>query len=121
MLSDIGYDDMGVVDYLVEGVKVVGHLGRTGIWKALERPALCSRESLWKNARESQAKLLQPRKPTKIDAVVWDKTLEEVGEGVLVGPVSSGEVESTVGRLWTGARRFGIEQSGKVRPIGDFS
>eukprot|EP00973_Karenia_brevis_P009869 1334102-Karenia_brevis.AAC.1 len=35
ILCDAGYDDLGVADYLIEGVKVVGHLERTGIWKEL--------------------------------------------------------------------------------------
>eukprot|EP00973_Karenia_brevis_P046688 6477232-Karenia_brevis.AAC.1 len=47
--------------------------------------------------------------------------MEEVNEGVLIGPLTSAEVEGLAGKLWTGARRFGIEQSGKVRPIHDFS
>eukprot|EP00973_Karenia_brevis_P080946 11229863-Karenia_brevis.AAC.1 len=60
---------MGVVDYLIEGVKVVCHLERTGIWKELSRPALCSKELLWESAKPSRAKLLLPRRPTAIDAV----------------------------------------------------
>eukprot|EP00973_Karenia_brevis_P075711 10521244-Karenia_brevis.AAC.1 len=33
MLSDIGHNDVGIADYLVGRIKVVGHLVRTGIWK----------------------------------------------------------------------------------------
>ena len=33
MLTSIGYDDMGVIDLLTQGVKITGVLQRTGIWK----------------------------------------------------------------------------------------
>eukprot|EP00973_Karenia_brevis_P078606 10911992-Karenia_brevis.AAC.1 len=74
MLKDIDYDDQAVADYLVEGVKVVGNLDRTGIWQNCDKLATCSQRILWEGAKRTQSKLLEPRSPTEIDAVVWDKT-----------------------------------------------
>eukprot|EP00434_Breviolum_minutum_P016188 symbB.v1.2.014264.t1/scaffold1033.1/size247163/2 len=52
----------------------------------------------------------------------WDATVLEAKEkGWLVGPLSWSEVEKKFSGDWTPVRRFGIQQSGKLRVIDDFS
>eukprot|EP00973_Karenia_brevis_P018766 2572908-Karenia_brevis.AAC.1 len=65
--------------------------------------------------------MLTGRAHTAVDMEVWRLTLAEVDEGLLEGPLTQQEVEKRLGPLWTGARRFGIVQSNKTRPIDDFS
>eukprot|EP00973_Karenia_brevis_P070426 9790048-Karenia_brevis.AAC.1 len=112
---------MGVVDYLVEGVRVVGNLPRIGIWKQEDKRAVCSEKVLWAGAKQAQEKLMEHRRVTKIDVEVWEKTMEEVGDELLVGPLGLDEVKAKLGSLWVGARRFGLRQGDKTRPIDDFS
>ena len=47
--------------------------------------------------------------------------MEEVEEGGLRGPFTAEEIEARHGPRWIAARRFGIVQSEKIRPIDDFS
>eukprot|EP00973_Karenia_brevis_P045934 6360589-Karenia_brevis.AAC.1 len=56
-----------------------------------------------------------------MDGQVWEKTLDDVDAGCLVGPYTPQQVSKLVGSLWVGAFRFGINQAGKVRPVDDFS
>eukprot|EP00973_Karenia_brevis_P033183 4577847-Karenia_brevis.AAC.1 len=56
-----------------------------------------------------------------MDLEVWEKTLQDAEAKSLIGPFSADEIKDRVGSLWVGAFRFGIKQSGKVRPIDDFS
>ena len=52
---------------------------------------------------------------------VWRQTKEEVDTGLLEGPFSVEQRTNVLGGRWTGARRFGIQQSEKIRAIDDFS
>eukprot|EP00973_Karenia_brevis_P085910 11915827-Karenia_brevis.AAC.1 len=121
LLQEIEYDDLGVVDYLTNGVKTVGNLAATGIWKPWNNRATCPVDAIWMNARRTQRELLKPRRHSDVDKVVWDATIKERDEGILKGPLSKDQVEEALGPLWVGARRFGIVQNGAVRPIDDFS
>ena len=56
-----------------------------------------------------------------LDRQVWAATQKEVHEGLLQGPITAAEASAKHGPLWIPARRFGLRQSGKVRPIDDFS
>eukprot|EP00973_Karenia_brevis_P013392 1819257-Karenia_brevis.AAC.1 len=113
MLADIQYDDPGVADYLVQGVKVMGLLPKTGIWKPGGTHPTVNLEAVLRNAREAQCAMLARRSHNDIDVDVWKATMVEVEEGLLEGPFSQLEVEARLGRLWTGARRFGVVQSNK--------
>ena len=121
MLKDIGYQDLGVADLLVTGVKTVGEIPKTGLWKPKVTPAICSIKTLWERAKATQKALLTPRPASGMDSEIWEKTLQDVGNEALVGPLSVGDVVKAAGSLWVGAFRFGIRQSGKVRAIDDFS
>ena len=65
--------------------------------------------SEWKTVRSSG--------DADIDASVWDKTMEEVGDGLLTGPIAEESLSSGA----VVSRRFGIRQGGKIRPIDDYT
>ena len=53
---------MKVVDLLKFGVRLVGELERSGIWKPTdEKRARCGVDSVWSKARASQKEVLKPR------------------------------------------------------------
>jgi len=124
MLEDIGYDDMGVVRILTDGLKIVGNLEAIGIWKKDDsKGAKCSIEQVWANAKVSQETVLKTR-PTKdedLEQEVWNATMTEVEDKLLRGPYSRESLSDEVGALWVAARRFGIRQGQKVRPIDNFA
>ena len=121
MLQDIQYDDPGVLEYLTEGVKVMGTLEETGIWAKGGTAPTVSIEAVLRCAKQAQQSMMSRREPTPLDEEVWKITLEEVEDGLLFGPLTPKEVEQKLGPLWTGAKRFGLRQGKKTRPIDDFS
>jgi len=52
---------------------------------------------------------------------LWEATTKEVEAGLLKGPFLPEELERELGPLWVAARRFGIWQGTKLRPIDDFA
>ena len=121
MLQDADYDDIEVVDYLIEGVKVMGTLGNTGVWKPGGLGPSVSVETVLRCAKQAQSTMLAPRSSNELDKEVWSTTMEEVDDGLLAGPFTPHQVAEKLGPLWTGAKRFGLKQGQKVRPIDDFS
>ena len=127
MLKDIQYDDMNVVQLMTLGVKVVGLCQNTGIWTDSEEklPKTTVRH-LWASAKESQREVQCSEAQRKDDLAkeVWDLTMGPGGEvesGILRGPLSAEELTKQVGSLWIPARRFGLQQGTKIRPVDDFS
>ena len=124
MLQDISYDDLAVCDLLIAGVKLVGEAPVAGIWKEDgEKLPSIDHKQIWATARESQRSVLTVRPSTTpdLDKKVWNLTKAEAEEGLLKGPLSRVELEAEVGPLWVAARRFGVVQGPKVRPVDDFS
>ena len=124
LLSGMNYDDPGVADLLVSGVKLVGTVERIGIWPPdPSKEAKATINYLWASARDAQKSIASSNSGpfSEKDQLVWDSALEEVSGGFLKGPFSAQELEGEVGALWIAARRFGITQGGKFRPIDDFS
>ena len=124
MLSDIKYDDMKAVDLLKLGIRLVGELEKLGIWKPTEdKRARCQVQAVWSKAHTSQREVLKPKhqKDKEVEEAVWKTTLDEVESGLLEDPLTKEEIEDKVGPLWVAARRFGLKQGSKIRPIDDFA
>ena len=124
MLIDIGYDDMGVVDLLITGVKIVGTPPRLGIWRPEDREAKISVRSLLGNAEEAKRKIGAGRKFawSKLHQDLADIIADEVEIGLLNGPLTEEQMNVKLGsKAWVPARRFPLDQAGKLRPIDDFS
>ena len=124
MLRDVGYDDMAVCDLLKYGVFIIGDLDKIGIWKESdEKESRCSAEQLWALSKEAQDEVLVPRtiKNRAVEDSVWKTTLEEVKDKLLDGPFTREQIADMVGEEWIAARRFGLEQGDKIRPIDNFA
>ena len=124
MAQDAGVCDDGLLDLLLNGVKLVGQAGPTGQFEEQVNPPAMSILQLMRSARWSQ-KMIMGRGATKQDAEVrqniWEGALEEVEKGWLSGPYTVQQVQELVGPLYIVSRRFGLVQSDKVRPIDDMS
>ena len=124
MLEDAEYDDIDVHTLLVTGIAITGSLTPLPFWQVdPEKDPKISAKMLWAGAKEAQAEVLHKDHSAtpEMDKALWDITMEEVGTGTLVGPVSPKQVVDRVGALWVPSPRFGIEQNGKIRPIDDSS
>lgn len=121
LLEYINYDDMGVVDLLTGGIEIIGTLRRIGIWKPEDRSAKIDARTLSMNAFVAQRAVQKGKTAKDIDCEVWQKTLDEVEEGCLVGPFTQAEVTEQLGEAWIPSRRFPIVQGSKTRPIDNFS
>ena len=56
----------------------------------------------------------------ELDEEVYAATAKEIEAGLLREPFEARELDERLG-LWTPARRFGLRQNNKVRPVDDFS
>ena len=121
MLRATQFPDLGVVDELREGSDLTGDVPPTGMLPGKFEPALISESELQANAaRVRQVAIAEMRSSGDefIDRVVWQKTMEEVEKGWLIGPLDESQVP--VDRPLS--RRFGLKQrADKVRLIDDYS
>ena len=124
ILRDIGYSDMEAVRMMAGGFPVVGWIPDSLEFPPkLVEPKSGIRELLTQaRALQRAAKLgTQASKDPELDREVYEATLKEVNEtGLMRGPISEAELSEKHG-LWIPARRFGLRQGNKVRPIDDFS
>ena len=127
MLSNIKYDDMSVVELLTLGVRVVGLCQNTGIWQSSdEKLPKTTIKHLWASAKDAQKQALSQssKQEDSLTQKVWEITAGKDGEveaGLLRGPFTPQQISDQVGNLWVPARRFGLQQGTKVRPVDDFS
>ena len=92
--------------------------------KDLTKLAQTEVKHLWASAKDAQQQVLRPDKSTtgKFQSEVWDATMTEAEQGLLIGPLSPELLAQQVGpSLWVPARRFGIQQGENVRPVDDCS
>jgi len=80
-------------------------------------------QNLWENAKESQRTVMQSQRilDKELAESVWQSTLTEVESGLIHGPLTPTEIAARVGPRWVAARRFGIRQGEKIRPIDNFA
>ena len=112
--------DMGVVDEMKNGTELVGCIAKTGIRPTKFQPASVGLDELRDIAcreRNSLAAQFTGLCDGDIGDQVWQKTLQEVETGALVGPIPLDQVPPE----YPLSRRFGIRQGAKVRCVDDFS
>ena len=120
MLKAVDYPDMGVVEEMKNGTELVGCIAKTGIWPTKFQPASVGLDELRDIAcreRNGLAAQFTGLCDGDIGDQVWQKTLQEVETGALVGPIPLDQVPPE----YPLSRRFGIRQGAKVRCIDDFS
>lgn len=120
MLQSLSYPDLGVVDELVRGVDLTGEVPPTGMLPEKRVPPLLTEQALKSRSammRSAVKKSVGPSDDDEMDQAIWRQTLEEVDLGWLAGPLSEEQVPLTA----PVARRFGVKQKNKYRPVDDFS
>ena len=120
MLRAVENPDMGVVDEMKNGTELVGCIAKTGIRPTKFQPASVGLDELRDIAcreRNGLAAQFTGLCDGDIGDQVWQKTLQEVETGALVGPIPLDQVPPE----YPLSRRFGIQQGAKVRCIDDFS
>ena len=89
MLEDIQYDDLGVVQELIDGATLTGDIPVTGVLNAKLKPARIDIEQLMDIAEQVKQQIhcrTVSSGDEEMDSLLWEKTLEEVKKGHLEGP-----------------------------------
>ena len=96
LLEEHKYPDMAVVSDLLEGTKLIGETDTTGLWPAKFVPATISEIELYEISTRERESICNRVKetPSETDRAVWDKTLEEVEKGWLLGPFDPQQIPS---------------------------
>ena len=108
---------------LVAGFPIVGDVPDSLEFAPKLRAARISVGELLAQSRSAQAaaRLATTRSgDDELDEEVYAATAKEIEAGLLREPFEARELDERLG-LWTPARRFGLRQNNKVRPVDDFS
>ena len=124
LLEKFGYDDMGVVPFMMEGVKLVGRHDAPACYPQMLKPATLAEDltssSVWR--RKAIVGRVGTSDPAHV-AHLEETALEELQLGFLEGPFESeAMVTAYLGRSdWCVVRRFVLVQGAemKLRPIDD--
>lgn len=121
MLQEYSYPDIQVVDELIEGASLVGNVAATGMLPRKFQPALITEDELRNRSWLVRDTIMEQHGSSgdpQLDEQVWAKTLDEVAQGWLVGPLHDDDVDRTAPI----SRRFGLQQKqNKVRLIDDYT
>ena len=125
LLRKYQYDDMGVIDFMLKGVPLVGAHDAPSCYPELLKPASMTQSDLEYTAawrRKAMLARVPVVDPSHIDHLI-ETTNEELSLGFLEGPFfTEDEVTRHLGRSdWSLVRRFVLVQGaeGKLRPIDD--
>ena len=120
MLEDIQYDDLGVVQELIEGATLTGDIPVTGVLDAKLKPARIDIEQLMDISEQVKQQIhcrTTSSGDEEMDSLLWEKTLEEVKKGHLEGPFEYDAIPKDC----LVSSRFPLMQGGKLRPIDNYS
>lgn len=121
MLCHYNYPDVAVVDELQAGADLVGNVAATGMLPQKFQPALLTVEELGHRSELVRSTIMQQDGSSgdpQLDEQVWSKTMDEVAQGWLEGPLEEDSVSSRAPL----SRRFGlIQKKDKVRLIDDYT
>ena len=110
---------------LKSGFPLVGPMEASGLFMGVDHSGSFLPESeLVRRSAASRRACIAATKSSGdplLDEALAAATAEEVEKGWLVGPFSEEDINSRFDGVWTPARRFGVVQGGKVRPIDDYS
>ncbi|CAE7326327.1 unnamed protein product, partial [Symbiodinium sp. CCMP2456] len=122
LLEQEGYDDLAAVDFLSNGVGVLGSEEHPSCFEKKVKPATLTEECLRETARaRREAIIADEGRCDKVKAkLLQEVTQEEAKLGFLDGPYSAEEITNLVGHEhWCVIRRFLLDQGSKQRPIDD--
>ena len=116
VIAEEGYEDATLADDLAKGFDLVGQAPMSNVLP----PTLVSVEELRRTSSKSNIALQHMTRScgsTEEELALWEKTEKEVKNGWLRGPIPWAKLPEHA----TVSRRFPINQSGKIRPIDDYS
>ena len=121
ILQDASYPDMGLVNDLKRGFDLVGELPTAGgMLPSKLVPATMAVGELGSNASRARYAMRASNASsgdTSLDEQLYQKTLDEVDKGWLLGPLEWDSLEDNA----VVSKRFGLQQGEKLRPIDDYS
>ena len=120
MLEDEKYPDRSIAGDILRGFDLVGGIPGSDVLPKKFSPATISVQELETSAMRSREALRHMTRSSgchELDCKLWDKTQDELQKGWLVGPIEWHSLPQHA----VVSRRFPVEQSGKVRPIDDYS
>ena len=120
MLKDINYDDMNVVQELVDGATLTGEIPVTGVLDTKLKPARIDIDELMSISDQVKQQIRSRTVSSgdhDMDKLLWEKTVEEAGKGQLSGPYSFDSLPQDC----LVSSRFPLLQGGKLRPIDNYS
>lgn len=127
MMSDAGVEDQQLFDDMRNGFRLVGDLQPSGQFQPQWKPASLDIEQLKQTSFWPQHAVISSCRKGLDDMemaqAVWDETIEQTLQDKqwVKGPFTAEEVTQRLGPTWVPSRRFGVRQSGKIRPVDDFS
>ena len=127
MLKDAKVDDPHLFDEVCNGFRLIGDLNASGQFQPQLKPAGLSKQQLRQTSVWAQQAVVGSCKRVledkEVAQSVWDETMSQASEDRrwVLGPFTAREISERVGECWVPARRFGVRQGGKIRPVDDFS
>lgn len=120
IIEEYGYGDKELANDILKGFSLVGGVPRSNCLPKKFVPAHMTVQDLREQSDRSNVAIrytTQSSGDLLTDAQLWEKTLSEVDQGWLLGPLSwkSLPAGSSI------SRRFPLQQSDKLRPIDDYS
>ncbi|CAE7434029.1 SLC24A2 [Symbiodinium sp. CCMP2592] len=126
--DDLKWPDDGWFEDTCKGFGLVGWQKPTGVFRKEPRPQERTADEFTKACKYIRPALLGKvlsEGLSEHSSELWDKTLTEVAEGFLEGPLTEEELTRRYGDAWAPVRRFAVIQSSggkrKLRPIDDYS
>ena len=114
LMARYSYPDTGVFDLITSGVSLTGEVENSGLFNSVNKPATLSVQQLREeadNITDETLAQVRPQSP-EIDQTVLRKTLQEVENGWLTGPIP----RHLVPQSSVVCRRFGLCQEGR-KPV----
>ena len=124
LAAESGIEDDELMTNLKEGFPLTGKIGPTNRWRSEIRPATMGEEEHRLAAKWIRAEVLGKcnlSNDEDLDDALEKFTGDEVEQGFLLGPYTLDLALRRAGQGLTLARRFGLRQKDKLRPIDDFS
>ena len=125
-LKEIGHKDVSLVSRLKGGFQLSGQLDESRVFakRSPKNPEPLSKADLLKASKWSRHAVnatVCSSGDSELDNEVFSISMEEKANGWLLGPVTYDELDNKYPNGWVAARRFGVRQGEKCRPIDDFS
>lgn len=127
MLCDAGADDALLFDDICNGFRLVGDLQPSGQFSQQWKPAALSVEQLRQTSVWAQhaviGECMKIGADEELARAVWADTIDQASSEKqwVCGPFTAEQVTARLGPHWVPSKRFGVRQSGKIRPVDDFS